>query len=242
MIQTLITRTSDFLSFIADIYVSLDIKGGQQLYDSSGAAEYHTIVKEAAHLVRYAEAVIQAIYDDSSSLLLVTQTLQQGRQNPMIDTWEDKYESLGQLLTSLDEQLVLVKHIFARLLWLGRQQAQLVKDDVKPNGPAQLGDADDIGTSLDKDVNEPQNYDVIDLETSFQRIGLRKSSFGGHEDPRDAFSAGNSVVPTESPLTTIQGEANDDTSTIEEFVDVEAKGMARSQSPFSNPNPLSFWQ
>ncbi|KAH9480569.1 Cell division control protein 25 [Psilocybe cubensis] len=179
-VQELVTYTSTFLTFIADVYVArhVDIDGVRQSSDASLNNEYTRMVNDARLLVRSMEAVVQAIYDDSASLLLTTQNLHEGVRNAFSSEREDSYETLKGLTISLANNLSHVKRIFGNLLSLGYEQAEAVKGDYKESIDWRFSGISAIKIHLGtEDGHTSYNEELVDIELALQQSNQRNSLY-----------------------------------------------------------------
>ena len=182
-VQELVTHISAFLSIIADIHVArhVDIDGIRQAGNATADDHYSRSVENARGLVRSLETVVQAIYDDSSALLITAQGLHDN-PNALRGEREASYDLLDSLSSSLNANIKLVKQTFEGLLSVGHEQADVAQGDY--NGSIEwrmsrlsvindhFGGAIHASTSTDPYY---ENEDVVDMELAFSRSGIKKA-------------------------------------------------------------------
>ena len=182
-VQELVTHISAFLSMIADIHVArhVDIDGIRQAGNATADDHYSRSVENARGLVRSLETVVQAIYDDSSALLITAQGLHDD-PNVLRGEREASYDLLDSLSSSLNANMKLVKQTFEGLLSVGHEQADVAQGDY--NGSIEwrmsrlsvindhFGGAKRASTSTDPFY---ENEDVVDMELAFSRSGTKKT-------------------------------------------------------------------
>ena len=182
-VQELVTHISAFLSLIADIHVArhVDIDGIRQAGNATADDHYSRSVENARGLVRSLETVVQAIYDDSSALLITAQGVRD-HPNVLRGEREASYDLLDSLSSSLNANIKLVKQTFEGLLSVGHEQADVAQGDY--NGSIEwrmsrlsvindhFGGAIHASTSTDPYY---ENEDVVDMELAFSRSGIKKA-------------------------------------------------------------------
>ncbi|CAA7261462.1 unnamed protein product [Cyclocybe aegerita] len=179
-VQELVTQISTFLSLIADIHVArhVDIDGIRQAGDAAANDHYSHSVENARHLVRTLEAVTQAIYDDSSALLVTTQTLHDGDGDPLRGEREAAYDLLDSLASSLGMNLNLVKQTFEGLLSVGHEQADIAQGDYNGSIEWRMSRLSVINDHINgtqhtfKEAYGSDNEDVVDMGFAL-KPGLR---------------------------------------------------------------------
>ncbi|KAF8158224.1 ras guanine nucleotide exchange factor domain-containing protein [Crassisporium funariophilum] len=189
-VQELVTQISSFLSLVADIHVArhVDIDGIRQAGDAAANDHYSHSVDNARHLVRTLECLIQAIYDDSSALLLTTQTLHDGDRSPLRGEREAAFDLLDSLSSSLAANLGLVKQTYEGLLSVGHEQADVAQGDYNGSIEWRMSRLsvinDHFGGAVHKSFKSStnaynsDNEDVVDMELAFNRPGLKKQKSG----------------------------------------------------------------
>ena len=220
--QELVTHLSAFVSIIANIHVArhVDIDGIRQA-ESLGVADdhYSRSVENARRLVRTLETVVQAIYDDSSALLITAQRLHDDR-SLLRGEREASYDLLDSLSSSLNANLKSVKQTFEGLLSVGHEQADVAQGDY--NGSidwrmSRLSVINDhfggaIHTSKSTDAYTSENEDVVDMEHAFRRPGIKKPD-SPYETYRILANAPNSPdIPATVPAR--DSEASLDTTLV----------------------------
>ena len=223
-VQKLVTQISSFLSLIADIHVArhVDIDGIRQAEDAATNDHYSHSVESARRLVRTLETVVQAVYDDSSALLLTTQRLHDGDRSPSSGEREASYDLLDSLSSSLSTNLNLVKQTFEGLLLVGHEQADLAQGDYNGSIDWRMSRISAINERFSgpvppraNDAYDSENEDVVDMELAFNRPGIRgqhpmaEASFdsyrtlngadGSHSSIRDSEISVESTLVTHSP-------------------------------------------
>ena len=204
-VQELVTHISAFLSMIADIHVArhVDIDGIRQAENATADDRYSRSVENARGLVRSLETVVQAIYDDSSALLITAQGLHDD-PNVLRGEREASYDLLDSLSSSLNANMKLVKQTFEGLLSVGHEQADVAQGDY--NGSIEwrmsrlsvindhFGGALHASTSTDPYY---ENEDVVDMELAFSRSGNKKA-----DTSYDSYrSLANPPNPPDAPTT-----------------------------------------
>ena len=232
-VQELVTHISAFLSIIADIHVArhIDIDGIRQAGNATADDHYSRSVENARGLVRSLETVVQAIYDDSSALLITAQGLHDD-PNVLRGEREASYDLLDSLSSSLNANLKLVKQTFEGLLSVGHEQADVAQGDY--NGSIEwrmsrlsvindhFGGAVHASSSTDPYY---ENEDVVDMELAFSRSGIKKAdtcydSYRTLANPPNASDAPTTVPthdlevspdtnPVSPPPKDIQGASGD---------------------------------
>lgn len=187
-VQELVTHISAFMSLIADIHIArhVDIDGIRQAGDAAASDHYSHSVENARQLVRTLETVVQAIYDDSSALLLTTQTLHDGDRSPVRGEREAAYDVLDNLSSSLRANLRRIKQTFDGLLSVGHEQADVAQGDYNGSIEWRMSRLSVINDHFGGAVHAPkqteayqsENEDVVDMELAFNRPGVRKQKSG----------------------------------------------------------------
>jgi son of sevenless-like protein len=187
-VQELITQISAFMSLIADIHVArhVDIDGIRQAGDSVASDHYSHSVENARQLVRTLETVVQAIYDDSSALLLTTQRLHDVDRSSVRGEREAAYDLLDSLSSSLRTNLAHVKQTFEGLLSVGHEQADVAQGDYNGSIEWRMSRLSVINDHFGGAVHAPnpteaylsESEDVVDMELAFNRPGGRKQRSG----------------------------------------------------------------
>ena len=212
-VQELVTHISAFLSSIADINVArhVDIDGVRPSATTAANDHYARSVEDARRMVRELETVVQAVYDDSSALLLTSQSLPEDDRKVSYGEREASYDYVHRLSLSLRSNLGLVKQTFDRLLSVGRDQAELAQSDY--NGSiarrenrlshisAQVG-----GAIREQEAYQSDNDEVVDFGTLFSRPGAKKippyDSYRTISTSTDVGAPGGSEASLDSTLVT----------------------------------------
>ena len=204
-VQELVTHISAFLSTIAGIHVArhVDIDGIRQAGNAAADDHYSRSVENARRLVRTLETVVQAIYDDSSVLLLTAQGLHDGDHGLLKGEREASYDLLDSLSSSLNANLKSVKQTFEGLLSVGHEQADVAQGDYNGSIEWRMSRLSVINNQFGGAVHSPkstdiyllENEDVVDMELAFNRQGVKKAdtSFDSY---RTLANATDSAVPT----------------------------------------------
>ena len=188
-VQELVTYISAFLSLVADIHVArhVDIDGIRQAGDASANDHYSQSVDNARHLVRTLETVTQAIYDDSSALLLTTQNLHDDERGLIRGEREETYDLLDKLSSALTSHFSLIKQVFEGLLSVGHEQADVAQGDYNGSIEWRMSRLSVINDHFGGAIHRPskssdsyhsENEDLVDMELAFNRPGLRKQKSG----------------------------------------------------------------
>ncbi|KAF9454846.1 ras GEF [Macrolepiota fuliginosa MF-IS2] len=129
-VQDLIAHVSHFLTFVADIHVArhVDIDGFRQAGDNVDDMYAQTLARARA-FVRTLETAVQAVYDDSSSLLLTTQVIPSPDFNYPADERAAAFHLLESIGSSLRVNLALVRETLEGLLAVGHEQADIAQGD-----------------------------------------------------------------------------------------------------------------
>jgi son of sevenless-like protein len=117
---------------VADVHAAkhVDIDGIQQEPGQSPAHDmYMQSVTEARELVRTLEAAVQAIYDDSSSLLVAAQGLRQVDHDGISEEYYINCRRLNSLASTLDANASLVFQTLDALVNIGLNQANIAGRD-----------------------------------------------------------------------------------------------------------------
>lgn len=178
-VQDLITYINHFLSFVADIHVArhVDIDGIRQAGDNVDDVYTQTLSRARA-LVRTLETAVQAIYDDSSSLLLTIQAIPSPDPNYHPEERAASLNLLESIASSLRVNLALVRETLEALLAVGHEQADLAQGDYNGSiewrmsrlsmvhsqfgGPTRM--SNDFSSALDL-----EQEDVVDFDHVFNR-------------------------------------------------------------------------
>jgi son of sevenless-like protein len=240
-VQELVTRISTFLSLIADIHVArhVDIDGIRQAGDAATSDHYSHSVENARQLVRTLETVVQAIYDDSSALLLTTQTLHDGDQSPVRGEREAAFDVLDNLSSSLRTNLSHVKQTFDGLLSVGHEQADVAQGDYNGSIEWRMSRLSVINDHFGGAVHAPkqteayhsENEDVVDMELAFNRPGVRKQKAGADSSydsyrtlaevavpvpPRGSETSLDNTLVTQSSVDAVDSFAENDGTLFED--------------------------
>lgn len=229
-VQELVTHISAFLSSIADINVArhVDVDGVRPSGTTATNDHYARSVEDARRLVRELETVVQAVYDDSSALLLTSQSLPEDDRNVSYGEREASYDYVHRLSLSLRSNLGLVKQTFDHLLSVGRDQAELAQSDY--NGsierrayrlshiPAQVG-----GAVREQEAYQSENDEVVDFGTLFTRPGAK--NYPAYDSYRtmsnDVAAPGGSEASLDSTLVT--NSTSDPLDTFDDNDDIDGK-------------------
>ncbi|KAH9480568.1 Cell division control protein 25 [Psilocybe cubensis] len=206
-VQEFITHISSFLNVVADIHVArhVDIDGIRQSGDLAVHDQYSETVERARGLVRTLETVTQAIYDDSSTLLLAAQTLHDGEKSSHSPDQVEAYDLLHRLSSSLGSNLGVIKSVFDGLLSVGQQQAELSQGDYNGSIDWRMSRLSVINDHFDDpsqksgiDSYHSENEDVVDMELAFNRPGIRsqKSTAESSYDSYRTLANSNDTVLT----------------------------------------------
>lgn len=227
---------------VADIHVArhVDIDGIRQSGDAASSDHYSQSVDNARHLVRTLETVTQAIYDDSSALLLAAQTLHDGEKGSQRGDQLEAYDLLDSLSSSLSSNLGLVKQVFDGLLSVGHQQAEVAQGDYNGSIDWRMSRLSVINDHFDGPVHKSgtdayhsENEDVVDMELAFNRPGLRsqkstaESSYDSyrtlansndtvHISSRDSELSLDNTLVTQSPTDIRDGYVDNDMGLYED--------------------------
>ncbi|KAH7913434.1 ras GEF [Hygrophoropsis aurantiaca] len=126
--QALTKQLSSLLLFLGDVHIArhIDIDPVNQDKLADGG-QYMRVVERARVLVRSFEAVTQALYDDGAALLNTTQRV---RHIDECDAWrgpDESYDILEALSSSLDFNLQLVRQTLEGLLFVGKEQMEILE-------------------------------------------------------------------------------------------------------------------
>ncbi|TFK40718.1 ras guanine nucleotide exchange factor domain-containing protein [Crucibulum laeve] len=178
-----ITQVSSFLNLVEDIHVArhVDIDGVGHSGSSADNDRYFQTVEKARKLVRKLEAVVQAVYEDGASLLLVTQKIRDADASSPADR-RLTYNRLDSLSSSLKANSSAVKQTLDALLSLGHEQADVAQGDYNGSIEWRMSRLSAINdqfggavreSSKPMDVYDFDNEDVVDMELAFNRPGLK---------------------------------------------------------------------
>jgi len=238
-VQELVTHISAFLSMIADIHVArhVDIDGIRQAGNTTADDCYPRSVENARRLVRSLETVVQAIYDDSSALLMTAQSLYDGGRSLLRGEQEALYDLLDSQSSSLNANLKSVKQAFEGLLSVGHEQADVAQGDY--NGSIewrmsrlsvindQFGGA--IHTSELTDTYHLENEDVVDMEVAFNRSGIKKADLS-YDSQRTLANAQN-VSDAAATLLARDSEVSLDTTLVSQSSKDTQKNSGDNDGP-----------
>jgi son of sevenless-like protein len=178
-VQDMVTYVSHFLRFIADVHIArhVDIDGIRQAGDVVDDM-YAQTLSRARTLVRTLETAVQAVYDDSSSLLLTTQVIPSSDPSCIPEDRSASLSLLESVASSLRLNLALVRETLEGLLAVGHEQADLSQGDY--NGSIewrmsrlsmvhnQFGGAGGASRKISSRIDLDQE-DVVDLADVFNR-------------------------------------------------------------------------
>ncbi|KXN88122.1 Cell division control protein 25 [Leucoagaricus sp. SymC.cos] len=209
-VQEMVTHVSHFLSFVSDIHIArhVDIDGIRQAGDIVDDM-YAQTLSRARSLVRNLETAVQAVYDDSSSLLLTTQVIPSSDPNHNAEDRTASHNLLESISSSLRLNLTSVRETLEALLAVGHEQADLAQGDY--NGSiewrmsrlsmvhSQFGGAG----SASKDMTSAIDFDqesVVDFADAFNRPvpPPKPSRFDPSVDstPRHVASGSEQIAPS----------------------------------------------
>lgn len=179
--QRLVSQLTSFLSLIADIHVArhVDIDGIRQGGD--GLNDHYSLsVENARHLVRNLETIVQAVYDDSSALLLIAQGLHEDDQNKSFEEQEAQFDFLNRLSASLTKNVDLIQQDFEALLSVGHEQADIAQGDYTGSIDWRMSRISAVSEQLNDMHNHMKSYgsdneEVVDMELALHRPGTRKA-------------------------------------------------------------------
>lgn len=178
-VQELITHISHFLSFVADIHVArhVDIDGIRQAGDTVDDMYAQTLARARA-LVRTLETAVQAVYDDSSSLLLTTQVIPSSDPSYLLEDRASSYSLLESIASSLRLNLLLVRETLEALLSVGHEQEDLAQGDYNGSIEWRMSRLSMVqsnfggGGRISRDFSNGADFeqeDVVDFEHVFNR-------------------------------------------------------------------------
>lgn len=207
-VQEVIGYISSFITSIADIHIArhVDIDGIPQAGEGSVNDRYPQTVQNARQLVRLLETGLQAVYDDSSSLLLKVQTLREPDLNPLSHGRETISERLKQLSSSLTLNASLVKQTVEALLAVGHDQADMSQGDYNGSIEWRMSrlsviDSQFGGTLID--TEDLGNEDMVDFEQALGNIS-RKAAGTSFEDYPTLVNGDNSEISLDKTLVSHQ--------------------------------------
>jgi son of sevenless-like protein len=245
-VQELVTHISAFLSTIADIHVArhVDIDGIRQAANATADDHYSRSVENARRLVRTLETVVQAIYDDSSALLITAQGLRDDC-NLLRGERESSYDLLDSLSSSLNANLKSVKQTFEGLLSVGHEQADVAQGDYNGSIEWRMSRLSVINDHFGGAIHAPMSTDpysergdVVDMELAFSRSGTKKAdiSYDSYRTLANAPEASTTVTERDS-------EVSFDTNLVP-VSSKDAQGVPDGNGPLSDveSKALSYLQ
>ncbi|KAG6336113.1 hypothetical protein ID866_2979 [Astraeus odoratus] len=173
--KEVLTGLSTLILFVANIHVArhVDIDGFYaETADVENGALYVQTVENARILARTLEAVVQALYDDASTLLLTTQRVRRltGRSH-----WKDKdahYEYLDSIATSLKSNLQFLMQTLDALLTLGHNQADIAQGEYQGAIEWRMSRLSFMDSRFDgrpmsiANPTDPESEDLVDFEVA----------------------------------------------------------------------------
>jgi son of sevenless-like protein len=164
-----------FLYFVANVHVAkhVDIDGIQQEPGQSPAHElYMQTVIKARGLVRALEAAVQAIYDDSASLLVAAQGLRAVEAGRARQEYVLSCRRLSSLAHTLEANAGVVLQTLEALVRVGLDQARTAGGDYRQSIDWRASRRSMIESGLRSIVtpNAPsslQHDEVVDMEHAF---------------------------------------------------------------------------
>ncbi|KAH7885094.1 ras guanine nucleotide exchange factor domain-containing protein [Phlebopus sp. FC_14] len=186
--RDVLTGISALLSYVTNIHIArhVDIDG---LYaESAGAsgALYIQTVDKARLLTRTLEAVVQALYDDTSTLLLTTQRIRRSVARVASQDRGAHYEHLDAIATSMESSLQSLAQTLDALLLLGQDQADIAQGDYKGAIEWRMSRLSVMDSNFDArpvsvlNPADPESEDIVDIAVAFSTAGGKKAI--GHGD------------------------------------------------------------
>ncbi|KAG1765912.1 ras guanine nucleotide exchange factor domain-containing protein [Suillus occidentalis] len=182
--RELLSSLSSLLLFVANIHIArhVDIDGFySNMADAERAALYAQTVDKARLLIRTLEAVVQALYDDTATLLLTLQRVR--RLTYRVSRQDDpQYEYLDAISVSLKSNLQFLMQTIDTLLSLGNDQADMAQGEYTGAIEWRMSRLSIIDSNFDArpmsvlDPADPESEDIVDIEVAFGASGMKKSA------------------------------------------------------------------
>lgn len=172
----------------------VDVDGIRQDGDSAGNDLYLQTVDKARLLVRTLEAAVQALQDDSISILLATQTVADSEFGQTLQERDIVYDSLDVLCTSLKSNIDLTLHTLEALLSVGHDQADMAQGDYNGSIEWRMSRLSVIDNRFGGAIRPPsltiEGYeaptdDVVDMDFAFNKP--TKSAIPREESTYESF-------------------------------------------------------
>ena len=184
LVQDLLAHLSEILAFVSDINIAqdVDVEGGRSKPGSSSAEDaYLHTVGQARESLRRLELVVQAVYDDSSSIFILAQTIPFGWSSTISAERLQLIKKLDGLsaLLSTDCRLILQSlrglmdifqeqmsstNLFRESMALRMSRISMLDGDQRLSnffGPLPPG------------TEEEEEEDVVDMEIAFRKPPAR---------------------------------------------------------------------
>ncbi|KAJ7601115.1 ras guanine nucleotide exchange factor domain-containing protein [Mycena floridula] len=180
--KELVSRISNFLTFVANIHVArhVDIDGIRQESSPVPNDRYSQTVEKARTFVRGLETASQAVYDDAASLLLAAQAMREADLGQSRQDRAVAYDYMDILSTSLKANVAVVQQSLEALLTIGHDQADMAQGDYNGSIEWRMSRLSVIDTKFGG-LNRPNsNYngfdendeDFVDFEHALSRPAI----------------------------------------------------------------------
>ncbi|KAI6005367.1 ras guanine nucleotide exchange factor domain-containing protein [Pisolithus marmoratus] len=203
--KEVVSGLANLLLFVGNIHVArhVDIDGFYiQTVDAEQGLSYSQTVESARILTRTLEAVAQWLYDDASTLLLMTQRVRSATGRSL---WQDKdahYEMLDSIATSLKSNLQFLLQTLDALLELGHTQAEIAQGGYQGAIEWRMSRLSFMDSHFEVrpmsilNPADPESEDLVDIE-----IALGGSVGKVHNDRVPTFRSQSQLSDTTITLT-----------------------------------------
>ncbi|KIJ17931.1 hypothetical protein PAXINDRAFT_175648 [Paxillus involutus ATCC 200175] len=190
--RDVLTGLSTLLLFVSNLHIArhVDVDG---FYTESAGAEngplYTQAVDKARLLTRTLEAVVQYLYDDTSTLLLTTQRIRRPVGRVMSQGSGDFYENLDAIATSIKSNLQFLMQTLDALLSLGHDQADIAQGDYNGSIEWRMSRLSIMDSHFDArpmsilNPADPESEDIVDMELAFGTPGGNKAAMYADRPP-----------------------------------------------------------
>lgn len=196
---------------------------------------YAQTLSKARALVRTFEVATQAVYDDSSSLLLTTQALLSSDTSFLLADRASSYNLIESITSSLRLNLLLIRDTLEAILSIGYAQAELAQGDYKESIEWRMSrlsvttsrPANPERVSRDLSGVDVDEEDVVDFEhainspipppkTSRPPFGPAMESMQTLDQSINGSIEGNYTTDVSTLVSVSEGNEDDDVDTIDE--------------------------
>lgn len=207
--RELLSGLSSFLLFVANIHIArhVDVDGFySDTADAERATLYSQTVDRARLLARTLEAVVQALYDDASTLLLTMQRVRHLTRRASQQDRDLQCEYLDAISTSIKSNLQFLMQTLDALLSLGQDQADMAQGEYTSAIELRMSRLSIIDSRFDArpmslvNPTDPESEDIVDIELAFGASGM-KNPGGTFSDRAPTFRSQSQMSDTTITLT-----------------------------------------